>query len=97
MLVDRVISEIEVNAVLKDHPVNRENPLSTISVDSQVIEVSKGRKVFKVTLGPTETRAETVKTVPTVNRDTEALAVNAVNADQEVTHLTLADQVKMVP
>ena len=97
MLVDRVISEIEVNAVLKDHPVNQENPLSTISVDSQVIEVSKGRKAYKVTLDPTETQAEMVKTVPTVNRDTEALLVNAVNADQEVTHPTLADQVKMVP
>jgi len=96
LLVDRVISEIEVNAVLKDHAVNRVNLLSTISVDSQVIEVSRGRKVSKVKLDPTETQVEPVKTVPTVNQDTEELVVNAVNADQEATLPTLACQVKTV-
>ena len=96
-LVDQVISETEVNVDRRDHAVNQENLLLMIFAGFQVIEVSKGQKVFKVKLGPMETQEELVKTVRMVNLATEDLAANAVNAGQEAIPLTRACPVKTVP
>lgn len=96
-LVDQVTSETEVNADLRDHAVNQENRLLMIFAGFQVIEVSKGQKVFKVKLGLMETQEKLVKTVQMVNLATEDLAANAVNADQGAIPLTRACPVKTVP